>query len=61
METTETKKLKIGDVVFSKEHNCKVTVESDELHIHCIWFDEQNQLHRETINRENLTIISDQS
>lgn len=52
-----TKKLKIGDVVSSKEHNCRVTIETDESNIGCVWFDRKNRLHREALKKDDLTIV----
>ena len=60
METVK-EKIKIGDVLFSKEHNCKVTVEAFTTNgkIVCVWHDGVGHSHRELLQLEDLEEITD--
>ena len=48
--------IKIGDVLFSKEHKRKVTVEAQTINgkLVCVWHDEIGQPYREILDLEDL-------
>ena len=50
---------KTGDVLFSKENNCKVTVEAvtTDGQIVCVWMDNDGHMHRELFSSNELGII----
>jgi hypothetical protein len=48
--------IKIGDVLFSKEYNCKVTIEAITTNnrIVVVWIDKEGKPHRELVSPNNL-------
>lgn len=52
-------KIKKGDVLFSKEYQCKITVEAltNDAEIVGVWHDEIGQPHREIFNIEAIKIV----
>lgn len=48
--------LKEGDVVFSTEHQCNVTVQKiiSKEAVECVWFDSDDKPHKEIINKDKL-------
>ena len=48
--------IKIGDVLFSKEHNCKVTAEAftTDNKVVCVWQDSNGEPYREILRLEDL-------
>ena len=56
--TNTANQIKIGDVIFSKKHNYKVTVEAITTNneLVCAWFDKDNDLHREILSLEDVEI-----
>ena len=57
---TLIKEIEIGDVLFSKEYSCRITVEAlttnDE--VVCVWHDNGGQPHLEILQLEDLTEVS---
>ncbi len=49
-------KIKIGDVLYSKEHNCKITVEviTTDDKVVCVWHDNESLSYRELLEPEKL-------
>jgi len=56
LEETDIKEIKIGDVLFSKEYDCKVTVEAFTTNnmIVCVWHDEIGKPYREILDLQQL-------
>ena len=60
-EMKKIENIKIGDVLFSKEHNCKITVEAFTTtdRIVCVWQNDKGELYRELLQLQDLQGISD--